>query len=340
MHDILDTLEQWLAQDRNIALATVVSTWGSSPRQAGAKMGIESGMGMIGSVSSGCVETAVASEALASLADRRPRLLNFGVTDDDAWDIGLTCGGKLSVYVEPLDSAWWKLAAARARQDRAFATVTVVAGELAGQKALIDADGVAYATDQLQPEHCAEFLRSGQAGIEAGAAGRQTIAGLDALVDVHLPAPKLIIVGGAHVALALNRLAQVLGFRVYLVDPRSAFATPERFPNAAQISHLYPDKVLPDIGMTAQTCIAILTHDPKIDDPALRVALPSPAAYIGVLSSKRTHQKRIERLTAGGLDPALLARIHTPIGLDIGASTPEEIALAILAEIVAVRNKH
>jgi xanthine dehydrogenase accessory factor len=156
-------------------------------------------------------------------------------------------------------------------------------------------------------------------------------------IDVYQPRPRLVIVGGAHAAVALAQMASLLGFRVMLVDPRRAFATAERFPTAERITYEYPDKALPKIGLTSQTYIAVLTHDPKIDDPALKTALPSAAPYIGILSSKRTHEQRIERLTAAGLDRALLDRIRTPIGLKIGAQTPEEIALCVMAEIIAVR---
>ena len=147
-----------------------------------------------------------------------------------------------------------------------------------------------------------------------------------------------MIIGGAHVAQALSKLAQVLGYQVIVIDPRSAFATDERFPGISLLAHEYPDKVLSGLALDSETYIAILTHDPKIDDPALRVALPSPAPYVGVMSSKRTHQLRVERLTREGMDPALIKRIHVPIGLLIGAQSPEEIALSIMAEIVATRN--
>jgi xanthine dehydrogenase accessory factor len=165
-----------------------------------------------------------------------------------------------------------------------------------------------------------------------------TIGDLELLIDVHRPQPRLVIIGGAHVAQALCRLAQILGYEVIVIDPRSAFATPERFLAVKTLSHLYPDKVLPELGLDTETYVAVLTHDPKIDDPALSVALASPAPYVGVMSSSRSHRLRIERLTKAGIDPALLERIHTPIGLSIGAQTPEEIALSVMAQIVAVRN--
>jgi xanthine dehydrogenase accessory factor len=334
MLDILETVNAWLNDNRRIALATVVETWGSSPRQAGAKMAVASDMAMIGSVSGGCVETAVVEQALESLEDGKPRLLHYGVSDDTAWDVGLACGGKISVYVEPLDAEWWKMLAEHIQQNRSVTSVTILTGEHAGQKILTGEDGVVYTT-----------LSDGQRDTLAQNAAAQTntkrlkIAENDVLVDVHSNRPHLIIIGGAHVAMALKNFAFQLGFRVSLIDPRKAFATKERFPDVEFISHKYPDKALPQLGLDHNSYIVILTHDPKIDDPALRVALPSHAPYIGILSSMRTHEQRIERLTAAGIDPKLIERVHVPIGIDIGAQSPEEIALCIMAEIVAVKNK-
>jgi xanthine dehydrogenase accessory factor len=339
MLDIFDTVNNWLNDGQAIALANVVETWGSSPRQAGAKMAVTADTTMIGSVSGGCVETAVASEALDSLHDGHPRLLHFGVSDDTAWEVGLACGGKMSVFVEPLDVTWWQAMGASLRQDRTIATVTILDGELAGQKMLVDAEtGIIYTSDRLQPDLYAALMKAAQSATTNGKTTRTRVDDLDVLIDVYQPRPRLIIIGGAHVAMALNGFAQQLGFRVALVDPRKAFATKDRFPDVETISHRYPDKILPQLGLTSETYIAILTHDPKIDDRALQVALPSPVRYIGILSSKRTHEKRTARLIAAGVDPQLLTRLRTPIGLDIGAKTPEEVALCIMAEIVAVRN--
>lgn len=338
MLDILDTVDQWIAQNRAVALATVVETWGSAPRGIGSKMAVTSDMAMIGSVSGGCVETAVVEEALESLAKGKPRLLHFGVSDDTAWEVGLACGGKISVLVEPLDKQWWEKIAQDVRQDTAAVTATVLDGDLAGQKALVEASGLVYATDKLRDDVRDAITQAASQALEKGASERIQINDLDVLLDVYRPRPRLVIVGGAHVAMALKNFAHQLGFRVFLIDPRQAFATRERFPDVEMISHRYPDKALLEIGLTPETYIAILTHDPKIDDPALKVALPSPAPYIGILSSRRTHEKRVERLTKAGVDPELIKRAHVPIGLNIGAQTPEEIALCIMAQIVAVRN--
>ncbi|NJK80231.1 MAG: XdhC family protein [Chloroflexaceae bacterium] len=338
MLDVLDTIEQWIQAGRPTALATVVSTWGSAPRQAGAKMGVTADMGMIGSVSGGCVETAVASAAMNALDDGQQRLLDFGVSDDTAWSVGLACGGKISVYVEPLDRGWWQVAADHARTDRALATATVLHGPQAGQKLAVDYHGVVFGSAGLSDAQQEALASAARVVLERKQPERVQAADLDVFVELHRPRPRLIIVGGAHTAMALTQLANLLGYRVVLIDPRQAFASLERFPNVELIAHEYPEEVLPQIGLTEESYIAVLTHDPKIDDGALQVALPSRVPYVGVLSSRRTHQKRVERLTEAGMAPELLARIRTPIGLEIGAKTPEEIALAIMAEIVAVRN--
>lgn len=332
MLDILETVNEWLNQGRKVALATVVDTWGSAPRRIGSKMAVTDAMAMTGSVSGGCVETTVIEQALEALADGRPRLLKYGVSDDDAWQVGLTCGGKISIFVEPLDTAWWRLTTEAIRQDHAATTITVLEGDLAGRKLLLDGQGtVQYATLDATGHEAlaaAHYVTPQQA----------EIAGMKIMVDVHRPRPHLILIGGVHIAQPLQSFARQLGFRVSLIDPRGVFASAERFPDVTAILHSYPDKALPQLGLDADTYIAVLTHDPKIDDKALITALPSPVSYIGVLSSRKTHEARVERLQKAGVSPELIARIYTPIGVDIDARTPEEIALSIMAEVIAVRN--
>ena len=332
MFDILETVNLWLAAGKTVALATVVETWGSAPRQDGAKMAVTSDMAMIGSVSGGCVETAVVSEMIDSLDDGKPRLLHFGVSDDTAWDVGLACGGQIMVYAEPLDAAWWQLITKQV--NCSFTTLTVLSGERAGAKVLLGE--TLHMSVPLPLEILDQLTRIGQ---DATVTTRTQIEDWDVLIEVFRPSPLLIIIGGAHVAMALKQYALILGFRVLLIDPRKAFATPERFLDVEQISHDYSDKALQSIPLDCQTYVAILTHDPKIDDPALQTVLPSDVAHVGVLSSRRTHTKRLERLTALGVDSGLFSRIYTPIGIEIGAKLPEEIALSIMAEIIAVKNK-
>ena len=336
MLDILDTMNRWLEEDRQVALATVVKTWGSAPRQAGSKMGITAEMAMIGSVSGGCVEGAVVEEALASLKDGRPRLLKFGVADDTAWEVGLTCGGSIEVYVEPLNQAWWQALSGLAQNDRLGMTITLLEGDQIGEKALLDAQAqVLYQTDKLSDEMLAAMKALPRMTSKSGV---QKMGETRAMVDLQAQRPHLILVGGVHVSIPLQEMAGRLGFRVSIVDPRSAFASAERFPNVANILHSYPDKALPQLGLDGSTYLAVLTHDPKIDDKALITALPANIPYIGVLSSSRTHRQRVARLKQAGLSDDLIAQIRTPIGIEIGASAPEEIAVCILAEIIAVRN--
>lgn len=335
--DIKNAVNHWLAQGKQVGLATVVSTWGSSPRQAGARMAFLDDLTMVGSVSGGCVESAVLDAGLRSLNEHQPHLLHFGVADEQAWEVGVACGGQIAVYIEPLDMEWWCVVADRLSADRPFAAVTVITGAAAGHKLLLDETGVLYQSASVPIGVQHKLAQVGNEGLARQASYQVESEDGGIFVDVYQPRPRLIIVGGAHAAVALAQMAVMVGFRVFLVDPRRAFATPARFPQVECISHEYPDKALPKIGLTPETYVAILTHDPKIDDPALQVALGSPAPYVGVLSSRRVHEQRLERLRAAGMSMTLLQQIHTPIGLNIGAQSPEEIALCIMAEIVAVR---
>ena len=336
MLDILDTMNRWLATEQQVALATVVKTWGSAPRREGSKMGVTAEMAMIGSVSGGCVEGAVVEEAMAGLQDGVPRLLHFGVADDTAWEVGLTCGGSIDVFVEPVDRRWWDAVAALAEADRFGVTITIVEGDRIGEKVLLDAaDEPIYRTPGLSDEDVAAMKAVANVSSKSGltAMGEARV-----MVDLQVERPHLILIGGAHVAIPLQSMAAQVGFRVSIVDPRAAFASAERFPDVANILHSYPDVALPQLGLDRSTYLAVLTHDPKIDDKALTTALPANIPYIGVLSSGRTHKQRVARLKDAGVSDELIAQIRTPIGIDIGAGTPEEIAVCILAEIIAVRN--
>lgn len=336
MLDILEMVNSWLAEERSIALAIVSKTWGSAPRREGSKLAVTADLGMIGSVSGGCVEGAVMEEARAGLKDGKPRLLKFGVADDTAWEVGLTCGGRIHVYVEPLDLEWWQLVSKAVSEDKTSTTITVLEGDLAGEKALFDSwNTVQYSTSGLSESQITDFQNLSKT---QAVSGQITHNEMELMIDVVSSRPHLIIIGGVHVAIPLQAIAQIMGFRVSIIDPRSAFATEERFPDVSAIKHTYPDKALQELGLDKNTYLAVLTHDPKIDDKALTTALPSDASYIGVLSSERTHEKRTKRLREAGISNELIERIYTPIGLDIGSKNPEEIALGIMAEIIAVRN--
>jgi xanthine dehydrogenase accessory factor len=336
MLDIINMVNQWVQDEREVALATVVKTWGSAPRREGSKLGITRDMSMIGSVSGGCVEGAVVEEAVAGLKDGKPRLLQFGVSDDTAWDVGLTCGGSIEVWVEPLNLTWWRIASDMAQHDAYAVTITCLDGEHVGEKVLLDGQyRVLFQTDgidSVQLDMIASVARS------ATKTGIVTMNDTRLMVDIQSARPHLIVVGGVHVAMPLQQMARLLGFRVSIVDPRSAFASDERFPDVANILTTYPDKALLELGLDRNTYLAVLTHDPKIDDKALTTALPANIPYIGVLSSSRTHAKRVARLKDAGMTDEQIAQIRTPIGINIGSSNPEEIALCIMAEIIAVRN--
>lgn len=336
MLDIMQNVDDWLAQDKTIALATVTQTWGSGPRREGAKMAVTTELVMAGSVSGGCIEGAVIQEAMDGLKANTPKLLSYGVADDTAWEVGLTCGGKINVFVEGLDLTWWQTLSAKINADEPATTITILDGDSAGEKILFDEAGaVLYKTANLSEDQISGLREVAQNTIKSG---QITWNEVEIMVDVYNPRPHLIIIGGVHVAIPLQAMARTMGFRVSIIDPRRAFASEERFPDVETILHTYPDKALPELGLNRSTYLAVLTHDPKIDDKALTTALPSPAPYIGVLSSGRTHKKRIARLQEAGISDELIARIHTPIGLDIGSREPNEIALGIMAEIIAVRN--
>ncbi len=339
MRDIQAALDRWVKEGKAVALATVVGTWGSSPRQPGARMAIDSEGRIEGSVSGGCVEGAVITEALECLQNKQSRRLEFGVTDEMAWQVGLSCGGRLEVLVQPLETDWWQLLAGELEAERPVASLAFLESADGGERVLVGAAGaILWAHPELDDSGRQTLAGAASEALRNGRPAQEEVAGRQVFVDCLLPRPRLILIGGAHVAVALQSLARQLGFRVILVDPRRAFATPERFPGAEAIHHQYPQHVLPALALDSNTYVAVLTHDPKIDDPALLEALPSPAPYVGVLSSRRTHQKRVARLREEGLEESLIERVRTPIGLEIGARTPEEIALAVMAEIVQVRN--
>ncbi|MFO1207649.1 MAG: XdhC/CoxI family protein [Amaricoccus sp.] len=308
----------WRREGRPVAIATVVETWGSAPRPAGAQLVIVPEVQMAGSVSGGCVEGAVVAEGLAALADGRPRLVDYGVSDADAFAAGLACGGRIRVMVEPVGIGQGpepelieRLAAARA----ARVPVVYAVRPEGWERRLVAAAG-----DPLWPEAEAAMIadRSGFAG--------------DWFLGVHNPPLRLAVVGGVHIAQALVPMARIAGYDVLVVDPRDAFASPSRFPDAA-LSGDWPDAALAAFGLDGRTAVVALTHEARLDDPALAVALRSPAFYVGVLGSTRTHAKRVERLRAAGLEGTDIARLHAPVGADIGARSPAEIAIAILAQV-------
>ena len=340
MRDILPDLDKWHAdKSDSIALATVIQTWGSSPRRVGAKMALTPDGKITGSVSGGCVEGAVFDTGVEVLKSNRPQLLHFGVADETAWEVGLACGGSIDIFVKPLDTELFKPLRSVLVDEELAVLVTVVRGsdELLGREMLVRDDG--SVTGTISDELNEQVLNLAK---ETLAGGESRLAMLnednEIFMEVILPPPTLIAVGGVHITIALMALAKTPGYRTVVVDPRSAFGNEERFPNVDQLIQKWPDEAFQQIPLTRSTAIAMLTHDPKLDDPALKVALPSSAFYVGALGSKTTQAKRRQRLLDEGLTEEQLNRLHGPIGLKIGAGTPEEIAMSIMAEIVAARN--
>ncbi|WP_247744940.1 XdhC family protein [Shimia sp. R11_0] len=303
----------WHRTGRGAALATVVETWGSAPRRVGAQM-VVSGDGQIeGSVSGGCVEGAVMVEAMEAIETGKSALLEFGVSDGDAFAVGLACGGTIKVLVEPVgqvlpEAVLTELVAARTARK---AVAYVVNPRTSGGTLLYDGFEARFRMDRSGLEENGTF------------------------VAIHNPPLRLIVVGAVHIAQALIPIARLAGFDPIVVDPRSAFGSEARFPGETILDD-WPDEALQHLGVDARTALVLLTHDPKLDDPALHIALRSEAFYIGALGSSRTHAKRLERLESAGFDQRALARIHGPIGLDIGAASPAEIAISIMAEMLLV----
>ncbi len=308
----------WSRAGKPAALATVVETWGSAPRPRGAQLAISADAEMTGSVSGGCVEGAVVAEALDALEDGRPRMLDYGVSDAEAFDVGLACGGRIRIMVEPVGvgegpapDLLERLVAARAAREPVVYAVRPDTWE----RRLVTGPG-----DPLW-DAAQSALASDRSGFED-----------DWFLGVHNPPLRMAVVGAVHIAQALVPMARLAGYDVAVIDPREAFASAARFPDTT-LSHDWPDAALADFGVDTRTAVVTLTHDPKLDDPAVEAALRAPVFYLGCLGSSRTHAKRVERLKAAGFDAADIARIHAPIGADIGAKSPAEIAVAILAQI-------
>jgi xanthine dehydrogenase accessory factor len=317
MHDqIPEQALAWHRSGMRAALATVVETWGSAPRRVGAQLAV-SGRGEIaGSVSGGCVEGAVVVEALEALEDGAPRLLEFGVTNDEAFAVGLACGGRIRVLVEPVGSALSEemLAQIVAAREAGEAYAYLVNTET--WQRTLDPDVAGISREAIAARH-----RADRAGFEGAW-----------FVAIGNPPLKLVVVGAVHIAQDLLKIAEVAGYDCTLIDPRETFGSATRFPGQKVID-AWPDEALRALKLDHRTAVVTLTHDPKLDDPAILAALESDIFYIGCLGSTRTHAKRVARLEEAGISPTQIARIHAPVGLDLGAATPAEIAIATMAEI-------
>ena len=302
----------WHDAGRAVAIATVVETWGSAPRGVGSQLIIDADGAMEGSVSGGCVEGAVITEALDAISDGQHKLLRFGVPDDDAFAVGLACGGEISVLVEPLgpvmsiDVLRAIVAARQARQPVTYVTSLSGGGGRMGRA-----------------DDFADRFRLVQSGIAPDG---------DSFVAIHNPHLRMAIIGAVHIAQPLVRMARDCGYAPIIIDPRDAFGSAARFPDTTIIND-WPDDALRSIGIDQRTAIVTLTHDPKLDDPAITVALGSEAFYLGCLGSKRTHAKRVDRLLAAGFTQDQIDQIDAPVGMDLGGRQPAEIAVSIMAQV-------
>jgi xanthine dehydrogenase accessory factor len=319
MNDIPEIALAWHLAGRGAVLATVVETWGSAPRPVGSQLAIAGDGAMMGSVSGGCVEAAVVDAALACLESGVPVLLRFGVTDDDAFAVGLACGGTIRVLVEPVG-------------DTAGAVPSVLLAELVAARAAkrpvamlthLETYSHRLTTGEGAPlaKAIAERMRGDRSGLEG-----------NWFIGIHNPPLRMIIVGAVHIAQALVPMARACGYDPILIDPRGAFGSAARFPGQAIVED-WPDEAIAALALDARCAVVTLTHDNKLDDPALFAALASDAFYIGSLGSTRTHAKRLERLQAAGVSCDQMARIHAPVGLTIGAKSPAEIAVSIMAQV-------
>ncbi|HSC51175.1 MAG TPA: XdhC family protein [Gaiellaceae bacterium] len=297
MRELAETIERWRARGDRVALATVVATRRSAPRPVGAKLAVSERGELFGSVSGGCVESDVALAAGEVIADGTPRLLSYGIEDELAWSVGLPCGGEIDVFVEPFDG----------ELPGEGVTLTVLEGERAGER--VEAD------------------------VPPGPSRVLELDGVRVFAEVLEPPPRLLVVGATDTAEELCRAAKALGWRTAVLDPRPALVTRERLPSPDELTVAWPD----ELEAAPDTAVVVLTHEERLDVPALTKALAGDPFYVGAIGSRRTQEKRRERLLEAGLDEEQLERLAGPAGLDLGAHTPAETAVSILAEVLAVR---
>lgn len=337
MRDLIADYERLRAAGEPVGRAVVTSVWGSAPRPEGSSMLATRDGTMAGSVSGGCVESATAVEIAEAIDRGSPKLVTFGVSDEKAWEVGLACGGTIKVLVEPAVRPE-VLAAAQGAGGEVLATV--VEGTVAGRSGRVLADGGVEGSllEVLPAERLREAALQALRQERSGTVLLETSQGeATVFLEVFPRQPRLVIFGGVHIAVALVPLAKLLGYWTIVADGRRAFLTRERFPGADELILAWPEEAFERIGLDASCYVCILSHDPKFDEPALRLALGSPAPYIGAIGSRKTQIARREWLRGQGFTPEQIGRVHGPIGLELGGRQPAETALAILAEMTAVR---
>jgi xanthine dehydrogenase accessory factor len=337
MRDILIDYERFALAGKPFGRAVVTSVWGSAPRPEGSSMLAASDGTIAGSVSGGCVESATALEIIGAIERGTARLVTFGVTDERAWEVGLACGGTIKVFVEPKIGPTL-LEAARGPGGEVLATI--VAGPGLGSSVRIMETGtilgslpVRVREDELRNAALEALRRQASASQEL-----ETDSGtVTVFLEAFLRQPRLVIFGGVQIAVALVPLAKALGYRTIVADGRESFVGRDRFPDADELILAWPEEAFERIGLDSASYVCVLSHDPKFDEPALQIALRSPAAYVGAIGSRKTQQARRDRLRQSGLTDEQIKRLHGPIGLELGGRQPAETALAILAEMTAVR---
>ncbi|MFJ7200198.1 MULTISPECIES: XdhC family protein [unclassified Streptomyces] len=349
MLDIAEELNRWFEEGRDFAVATVVAVSGSAPRGPGAALAVDGDGTAIGSVSGGCVEGAVYELCVQALQDGRTVRERFGYDDEDAFAVGLTCGGVIEVLVTPVRADAPVLRAGVSAADRgepaALARVARGPAELLGRALLVHPDGSYEGSLDGRPElaraaaeEALAMLDSGRTGtVEVAEDGSRCPGGVTLFVESRVPPPRMIVFGAVDFATALVRAGKFLGYHVTVCDARPVFATRARFPEADELVVDWPHRYLRRTATDGRTVLCVLTHDAKFDVPLLETALRLPVAFVGAMGSRRTHEVRNRRLREVGVTSRELARLHSPIGLDLGARTPEETALSIAAEIVAAR---
>ncbi len=311
MRDVLETLERWVGEGTRVATATVVKTERSAPRGPGAVLAVSERGEVAGSVTGGCVEPAVYDEAREVLAGGPPRLVTYGIADEQAFEVGLPCGGTVHIFIDLAERDIVEGIAAAVREERPVALEMRVAGERIGEKRLV----------------------------ANGSVPETGLASDELFVSSFLPRPEMYVFGAVDHAAAVATVGRFLGYRVTVCDARAKFVTAERFPDVDELVVDWPDRFLAQAPVDERTVVCVLTHDHKFDIPLLKVALETPAGYIGAMGARRTNAERAERLREEGVSAEALERIHAPIGLDIGSRTPEEVAVAVGAEIVATFRK-
>lgn len=344
MREILNELTAWHRAGVPAALATVVETRISAPRDPGAAMAVNGDDIVVGSVSGGCVEGAVVEQAREILAGGPARRVTYGVSDDEAIAVGLTCGGEISLFIEPFDVPRFDLVAAHIAEGVPVAVATVVDGPgQVGAKMVVTGEET---FGDIGSEGLAVAVASDTRGLLAqgrtahrgyGADGERRVDDVSVFIQTFQPPPRMYVFGAIDFAAAMARMGKFLGYHVTVCDARRVFATKARFPDADEVVVQWPHRFLPTAPVDPRTALCVLTHDPKFDVPLLEVALQTDAGYIGAMGSRRTHEDRLQRLRDLGLSTAQLDRLHSPVGLDLGARTPEETAVSIAAEIVQKR---